>query len=747
MTKQELNNIVKDVKRYLSLQRMRDAFRTLENAARALLLYDLTEKIRQAQQTYAFMLKYLTDGADDPQRDKVLNDLMANTYSLLDELCIAALSKETPTLYYNILRYAKSRGTDSSLGQAVYNWKNACAGSTSLSALFADASQRQSDARARLNSSETDVFNAIWTSFPLSTHERKEIVEVICDTDTPRVAALRFCSALGLASVEFFDPEVIMALCDIYAALADKDDETSRKVTAAALVWLLSALYKYSDRPMLNHVKARIEALGDSKTWNRDVRLAFMEMVRSHDTERINRTMRDEIIPGIMALRPEIEKKIRDIDEKIDSVESIGDNPEWEDILSNSELGDKLKELNDLHIEGSDIYMGTFSHLKNFSFFNEAVNWFTPLSKESYDIEKLLDARSDMEPVVTLVEKLPFICDSDKYSMLFSLDMIKNQQSDIMLSQLRMQSEQMDEMLPKQSSLTDADQRKLDIRNYIQNLYRFVNLFRRKSEFYNIFASEINLLRVDILKDALENAELLKLVGEFYFSHKYYRESLTAFNTLDAIGEFDSTLYQKMGFAYEKNGDYNEAKKYYEQSDLLDGSSRWLKLRLASVYRNLDDLDSAKAVMLQLSEKYPEDFQIAMATGYTFMQGENYREALKHFHKAEFLSPDVKEPLRPIAWSLFMIGDFNRSSSYYNRILMDSPIAEDYLNMGHVALAEAKFKEAINYYKTYIITNKINDIDDFFKTLASDRPLVQKAGVKPNLIWLIADAVLYEMNK
>lgn len=745
MTSKELTDIQNSITSFLKERRLRDALDTLQGAARAEMLFDLSDKIKQSEQTYAYMLKYLTDGVNDPDRDKILEQLISDAYSLLNQLTADVLSRESPTLYYNTVRYLKRQGEATKLSSVISKWKDAQRQLTSLSSLFTDASQKNLSRRINFNSIETELFNAIWASYPLNKQDALTIVDIICSSDTPISSTLRFVSALGLAAMEFADNEVIAALCDIYTTLSENRDLKSRKVTSAALVWLLSALYKYSERPFSSHLKLRLEALRDVKTWARDVRLAFMELVRAHDTERINKAMRDEIIPGIMALRPEIEKKIRDFEVDIDEEDALGDNPEWEEILSNSELGDKLKELNDLHMEGSDIYMGTFSHLKSFPFFNEVVNWFTPMTKDSFQVEKMLDENLENESLISLVENLPFICDSDKYSMLFSLDMIQNKQSERMLDQIKAQAGQMDEMFPTIDGLTDSDIRKADIRNFVQNLYRFVNLFRRKGEFYNIFFREINLLKVESLREVLENVDLLKLVGEFYFRHKYYRESLTAFRALDNIGEFDATLYQKMGYALQKNGDDFSAAKYYEQADLLDGNSRWLKIRLVSVYRNLGELDKAKALLAEMNDKYPDDFQITMLSGYTYLQEENYREALKHFYKAEFLAPDNKQTLRPIAWLLFMIGEFEKARKYYDIILLDKPTSEDYLNMGHVALAKSEFKEAINFYKMYIL-NEDNDKERFFKALDSDKKLMHRVGINKNVITLIADAMLYELN-
>lgn len=51
-------------------------------------------------------------------------------------------------------------------------------------------------------------------------------------------------------------------------------------------------------------------------------------------------------------------------------------NPDWADAIEKSGLGDKLREMNELQLEGADVYMSTFSQLKSYPFFREISNWF-----------------------------------------------------------------------------------------------------------------------------------------------------------------------------------------------------------------------------------------------------------------------------------------------------------------------------------------------------------------------------------
>lgn len=744
MTPKEIKDIEQRIKGYLKETRLRDALKTLGNVTEGQMMYELSDRLKQIKNTYAYMLDYLTAGADDPQRDRMLNDLIAQTYNVLDSFKVWEGEKDTSTLYFSIRRFNRRQGGASSVSESIDRLAAARRKATSMSALFADASGASNSSDKIVESAENDLFNNIWTSFPLSRTDGATLVAFINDPDQPTVTASRMASALSLAVFEYADPRAIEALCDIYSANAGDESERGRRLAAIALVSLIIALYKYSDRKFETATLNRIEALKDISKWNGEVRLTFMELVRARDTERISRTMREEILPGMMSIKPEIDKKIRNSDNP-ELFDPTGINPEWEEWLRQSGIEDKLKELNDMQMEGSDVFMSTFAHLKNFPFFNEIINWFTPYSAEAPFLVNQITTKPDYQELQDIIGQLAFLCDSDKYSMLLSAEMIPEDKRELLIGQINGQREQMNEMKSSLQGITSQDMRRSDVQNVLRNLYRFVNLFRRKAEFYNIFNSSINLLDVKHLRESLEETDLLKLIGEFYFKHKYYPESLLAFTALDDMGEFDGTLYQKMGYANEKINRLDAAARYYEQADLLDNDSKWVKIHLVSVYRKLGRFDDAINVVNLLLGQYPDDAAIALTAGYTFIDADNYREAIKHLFKAEFLAPEDENVLRPIAWALFMIRDFDKASNYYNRILLNKPTSEDYLNMGHVALAKSQFKDAVNFYKLSIM-NRNPDAKSFIDSLEKDRAHLERVGIPANVVHLIADAVMYDME-
>lgn len=72
--------------------------------------------------------------------------------------------------------------------------------------------------------------------------------------------------------------------------------------------------------------------------------------------------MREEIIPEMLKNVSSMRNMRFGFEENED--ENDDKNPDWADAFEQSGLGDKLREMNELQLEGADVYMSTFAALK-----------------------------------------------------------------------------------------------------------------------------------------------------------------------------------------------------------------------------------------------------------------------------------------------------------------------------------------------------------------------------------------------
>ncbi|MDE7119679.1 MAG: tetratricopeptide repeat protein, partial [Muribaculaceae bacterium] len=382
------------------------------------------------------------------------------------------------------------------------------------------------------------------------------------------------------------------------------------RVSAAAAVGLLLALYSAKSRSLSPAAVAKLAALGDMPQWRSDFRHAYMELARTRDTDRITAKFQEEVIPQMMKLRPEITKRFQS-ELPVDPVE-LEQNPQWQEILDKSGIADRLKEMSEIQEEGGDVMMGTFSQLKSFPFFNDVANWFMPFHA---DRSEFVGGPQGAGMFADLLADMPVLCDSDKYSMMLTMLMAPAQQRDMMVRQLNTQQEAISQLRAASLNTAESD-RKGVFNKVVQNLFRFFRLYRRKGEFPNPFEGAINLCGIKWLGAELADAGLLSLIAEFYFTHRYYQDALDTYGQLLGIEQPTAYVYQKMGYACQKTGRLEQAVGYLEKSEMLDPGSAWALRLLARCYLQLGQYAKAVDALERLETMSPDVTDNALLLGH-----------------------------------------------------------------------------------------------------------------------------------
>jgi hypothetical protein len=171
-----------------------------------------------------------------------------------------------------------------------------------------------------------------------------------------------------------------------------------------------------------------------------------------------------------MKLKPDIEEKLK-LDELLSKDEFEDKNPDWENFFSDSpDVYKKLEEFSSMQMDGSDVFMGAFSMLKRFGFFEQLSNWFLPFYQEHPEIQKAtsgVDDKFDWKGFFEGIEKAPVMCNSDKYSFCFNIGFMPDMQKSMMLDLFSMELKQMSE-LSEDEKKTQCNKRK---QNYFHTIY------------------------------------------------------------------------------------------------------------------------------------------------------------------------------------------------------------------------------------------------------------------------------------
>lgn len=514
----------------------------------------IAERLNVISDDYRRVVDSLMRAEDDPCRESVVDNINRRMLDLITMIEHAVLSIDMPTLYFSTVRYLKrTAGVDF----------------TSLHNKLRDAVEANEmspgvETQKEIENVGRDLFFRLWTGFPLSEIAVEQVEQIITSEAYPISLRCQLVSALTLGQLEYHDERRIVMLLKLYI------NSTERPVALRALCGALLSLWRHRDRQVSDKVRSMLTVISDNQRSCRDIITAYKQFIRSRDTERITRKMNEEVIPEMLKLRPDLDKFARR--HKDDDILSMDENPQWEEMFDRSGLKDRLMELSKMQADGGDVFMGTFSSLKHFPFFKDISNWFLPFDVSHSNFQN--DEYEDLRPIIRSIADAPVLCDNDKYSMAMALKGLSPAQRSMISSRMGDENKQMSEII--NTELLPEDKRDESYLNhYVQDLYRFYKLFPRAGEVYNPFAEPINLVVIDGLDMVFCDADVLELIGEFYFRRRYYDEAVDVFKRLEQISIPSMDLYQKIAHCLRRQGKNEEALDYLMKADLIDGENVW----------------------------------------------------------------------------------------------------------------------------------------------------------------------------
>lgn len=724
----------KSIQSLLSEKRLAEAFAELRQTAQTLQNWQLNNRLDELEESYKYMIRYVADGCNDPQREEIHNGITAKLMELADITEQELTVQNSPKLYYETLRMERKHPRSL---EALLEAYRECADKVSLFYELPADNRDESQEGSLLMEKEkaaNAVFKHIWVTFPVTANEAGTLDKLFADADATAEIKELAMAATMLSLLEHYSEHLLLSLLDLYAANAFNDASLSMKALCCALIAM------HCHRETIKHSSAislRIANIADSERGRRDIMTVFLQFIRSRSTERISQKVRDELVPKLMKLSPEMRRKMRD--GFSDDIEEMAKNPDWQEMLNESGITDKMQELSRMQAEGSDVFLSSFARLKSFPFFNDVANWFVPFTPRHSSIFRVFAGNSG-SMLLSMVDRTGAFCDSDKFSFALSVATMPDQHRSMMMAQFDEQQEQViNEMA---GSLPNPDKQRENIANkYVQSLYRFFNLFRSRNDFYNPFSTRLNLIDVPFVSDALSDTKSLRLIAEFYFSMQCYTDALSTFGKVLKQDTPTAADYQKTGYCHEQLKQYVLAAADYEKVELLKPNDVWTLKHLALCYRAVNNTDKAIANYKRAEALQPDNVALANNIANCLLEGGRIEEALKYFFKVDYLASKDERTMRPIAWCSFLIGNYSQSVDYYNRIIAKQSGANDYINRGHALLCSGQVKDAVASYMDAVDKSGGSEV---LKTLDDDRHYLLDAGVDKLTIALIFDKIRYK---
>ena len=729
MNEKSINEQYKSVISLLEQKRLKEAQMQLKSMLGETGNWPLCDRLEKDETSYRYMLQYMGQGMKDPQRQELYRQIYRDTWETADQARLCLLDKISGHRYHEVRRKLAA-SPDENRMQVLLDTLEGYADELSLCDLMPGDRKAKEAVLQRHENANRELFlttwgNSSWSNTETSVADKTLLSETLTANDL-----CLFVSAVTLSLLQCFDASKFRWLLQ-----ASKHHDTG--VNRRAIVGLALVLHTYPGRLALYPELGQALILHDEEyKLGGQLNQVYIQLLRSQETEKINKKMREEILPEMMK-NINLMRGMKFGFE--DNMEENDVNPDWEKAFDQSGLNEKIREINELQIEGSDVYMSTFSMLKGYPFFREVSNWFYPFDMNHPALfnEQGPDAANNSLPNILLSSG--FFCNNDKYSLALMLAHMPQGQQGLMFS--RLTSQDMEQLMEEKQSneLKQYAQRPEVISNqYIHDLYRFFKLYPYRHEFHDIFSDTIALHTIPALSKMLGKPELTQAVADFHFQKEHPAEALALYQKLtEAAPQADAAIYQKIGFCLQKEKKYAEAIKAYRKADVLKPDHIWTIRHLATCHRQLKDFATALDYYRKAETIQPENKHVLFNIGTCLAEDGQTEQALQYFFKLDLMEENSPKVWRAIAWCSFVCNRHEQSMKYYKKIMDTEPLAVDYLNAGHVAWVTGNIGQAAQYYTKCAET--LGDNTVFRETFLKDKEELMRQGIDESDFPLMLD--------
>lgn len=536
-------------------------------------------------------------------------------------------------------------------------------------------------------------------------------------------------SAITLAAYRSFDPQRLRLLIDLATA-------PNPQLRVRALVGMVLISLRYATLlPLFPDIEAQLQILADDKRFVRDLQALQLQLLLSQRTKQDMRKMEKDILPEIMRMAQKIKPHFGTDGTDAPDLAALDLNPEWDEKGQRSEVFRKMEELMKMQAKGADTFYATFRQIsRSQAFFNDVANWFVPFSFAHPYFGSRQTALRELE----LAFKLRPMSSTEKYALCLTMQNLPDKTISSLNQSLKALSEANSEDEPDSTTpQSERDAFMLELRYYVQDLYRFFTLFVSRNERDNPFQLDLNLTLDAHFRTALSQPEPLRAFGNFCFAEKSWREAYSFFSSIPEV-ERDAEVYEKMGYCLQQTGNTSEAVECYERANLIHPDSAWTLRQLSRLYVRLGQYNQALEALHDLEKLNPDDIDTLLRLGECLIALDRPEQAFEKLHKADYLKPDGRA-LRALAWCSLLTGQYEQANKYYTKIMGSQPTAEDCLNAGHAAWLAGQPSEALVFYQQCLrLQKKDYAAPDFFN---ADADVLRKAGIKPDDLLIMRDAL------
>ncbi len=704
MDDHSFHTLYADAERALLAYRLNDALTGVGALLHATTERRLHNEYESLRSDYAMMLRFMSQGGADPQRDTIHRTLLRRVSTLLEQARRAFAVQHSADHYGRAATALTQKGlTDlpAMQEQLADAFRQLYAERTTLPA---KATEEQCALVHRLETAVfeamDDAFDFVWTLPHLSRDEEQTLLSLL--ETLPAEHKPHLLSALLLAEWYSFDAAKMHIL--LHFCQSPEAPLRARALSATLLIYM-----RYAERwPFYDELGTALSSLFTSPSLAPEILMLQKQLFLCLEAVRAKKKLQEEILPDLIKSKRYQRTKMgfEEIDPDLANALKGNNSPPEPPSKEDIKLAHNMKEFMKMNEEGIDVNLATFSSLKGFAFFQRLGHWLAPFNARRPEVRDMVYTADDTPIQFSqMVLRTGRFCEGDKYSLCLMLKSILPNQREFVMQQFneKMQAEGDEDAF--QNLLQRAESTESLYRSCLEDLYRFFKLSPGHSLRDDAFARDLLLTRYELpVQAGLKTPAYLEEMAGFLMHLGYHADAIDYWEELRRTQGAHYELLEKLGRCYRLNGNLSQAVLTYQQADLLRPDNENILNQLHLCYAEMGRPEQDLQCLLQLEQMEPDSPRVTSETGACLMQLGRYEEAAQRFYKLEYMGEQVMPSMRAIAWCAFKMKKLEKARHYYAKLHSHEGKVRwaDYLNAGHTAWLLGQTAEALAYYRRFV---------------------------------------------
>lgn len=684
----------------------------------------LLPAINDVASNYALMRQFFANGFDDPGRALLYTDLERTLYRIILELTVDCVADNNSTFHQSRINAQRIVIEYETIENALISYDQELA----MSSLEVDSSSRQKEIHSRLLRYRIALFDTIYTSLPWSSSDAETMAGVLTSPLIDVIDQQIVLAAMLLAQRTVFDVNKFITLCNV-ASSSTCAEVRERAVVAIAMA-LPDEVYMQIYGDIISEPFGRLMAVEGMKQKFTELQL---QMYACLDTVKVDKTINEDIMPALLKNSNNIMNPKKTDEENLDALL----HPDNEEKIMD-EVEAAQEKIRAMHDSGSDVFFGGFSKTKNFSFFYTLMNWFCPFY---IDHPQLMLANLDEIPPEMLNRLVgnQNLCSSDRYSFVLSLAHV--------ISQI---PKEIIDMIKKGELVAGFgdngnENPALKRRQYLNDLYRFFNIYSDRRNFSSPFASEKSACFFvnPLMKQQFAGTRFALQVCRT-LHRKKHDEGLRLM--LSNFADENNIEYVKLyALNLESREHYEEALCFYQKALDMAPDNRQLMLRCGNMAFIVGYYDDAFDYYSQYtSQASPDDdieveeFRMALCQ----MRMGLVDEGMQTLYRLAYNSTDESGYYEALAWGNLLQKKYEEAIKYYDKL--EHPTVTAHLRKCIVLWMLGRVSDAADELKVFAELTKDNRNENVLDAIMKQLHDLQLDGYKTEAMILVDQALLPE---